>query len=180
MMANTIIPIFSGGNNGESRKYYTISDGTDKEAVYYDINYPLELALKEAEMNEFQCGFRDCLNCRAYGMQNNIAIMPCSNCIDTLKLHRKYKCHIADATMNPCGPNCTWFSPTHGLYCGVTPGDFCLQTLHVNTIDNNNTDEVANILGSIRSLLTERFSTSSSYIERQANEESSDSEDDTT
>jgi hypothetical protein len=77
MMANTVIPVFSGGTNDDkesSRKYYSLCDGSDKEPVYYDINYPLELALKEMECNELQVGFRECMNCRAYGMQNNYAM----------------------------------------------------------------------------------------------------------
>lgn len=185
-MANTVIPVFSGGINDDktiARQYYSLCDGSDKEPVYYDINYPLELALKEMKSNEFQFGFRECVNCRAYGMQNNIAIMPCSNCIDALDVHAKYKCHIADATMNPCGESCTWFSSSHGIYAGLTPNNFCLQYLHLKELNKNNTvdtsvAEVANILGSIRSMLTEsvfRNNTEQNYNPN--NNESSDSDD---
>ena len=187
MMANTVIPVFSGGINDDktiARQYYSLCDGSDKEPVYYDINYPLELALKEMECNELQVGFRECMNCRAYGMQNNIAIMPCSNCIDTLDVHAKYKCHIADATMNPCGTSCTWFAPSHGIYNGLTPSDFCLQKLHIKELNKYSTVdtsavEAATILGSIRSMLTESVfrNIEQNYVPNHSHESSSDSED---
>lgn len=163
MMANTVIPIFNGGN--EARKYYTINDGTDdKRTIYYDINYPVQLALKEIEHDEPGFGFRECVNCRAYGMQNNVALMPCWNCMTTFNLQNKYKCHKADATLNPCCSTCTWFSSTHGIYPDLTPDDFCLQTLHINELDNDE-NEVASILMNIRSMLSNRISFRTNQID---------------
>lgn len=125
MMATEVIPVFSGQ---KGRKYYRVCDGMNKDYIYYDIQYPFELALAESKTDK-EIGFRHCLTCCKNGMHNNIAILLCVNCMDELDIHYKYKCHSANGTLRSCSAHCFWFSDL-GIYAGIDPSDIALCKLH--------------------------------------------------
>lgn len=127
MMATEVIPVFSGG---KGRKYYRVCDGTNKEYVYYDIQYPLELALAEAKTDK-KIGFRHCLTCCKNGVNSNVAMILCVNCMNEMEIHEKYKCHSANGTLKSCGAHCFWFSDL-GIYAGLDPSTVELCKLHQN------------------------------------------------
>ena len=152
MFAKSTIAIFDGS---KGREYYSICDtwATGETSVYYDIDFPLNLALK---LNRIQCndeskkfGFIHCGNCQAHGMYRNIAMIPCGNCI---KRFPEYSCDCFDGRMSfteyvddlhaldiddmthwSCGPDCVWFA-SNAIYGALDTKNVRLSPLHANEV----------------------------------------------
>ena len=152
MFAKSTIAIFDGS---KGREYYSIHDtwANGEKSVYYDIDFPLNLALK---LNRLQCkeetkqvGFMNCLNCQIYGTYKNIAMIPCWNCVKHIP---EYKCDCFDGRMSfkdyvddlqtldvtdmthlCCGPNCVWFA-SNAIYGALDTKEIGLSKLHTNEI----------------------------------------------
>lgn len=148
MFAKSTIAIFEGS---KGREYYSICDTSvsTEKSVYYDIDFPLHLALK---INRLQCrepskqtGFIRCSNCQIYGMYKNIAMVPCGTC---MKQFPEYKCDCFDGRMSfteyvddlralevedmthwACGPECKWFAP-NAIYSALDTKKVSLSKLH--------------------------------------------------
>ena len=144
MLASHVVSIFDGP---KGRSYYSIHGQStiQQKSVYYDINFPLQLAVKLESTPLKTIGFQSCLNCQAYGMYNKIAFVPCVNClkqVDTSFLcncgtnidmdnYVKQCIETNDLSLNffNCGDKCIWFD-TNSIYNHIDPNTIQLCNLH--------------------------------------------------
>lgn len=147
MLASRVVSVFDGP---KGRSYYSIHGQSTKipKTVYYDINFPLQLAMKLESTSLKTIGFRTCLNCQAYGMYQKIAFVPCVNCLKQVYPSLLCNCgtninmndYIQQSLESPstgdlslnifhCGDKCSWFN-THSIYGDLDPKTIRLCTLH--------------------------------------------------
>ena len=153
MFATNTIAVFEGS---KGREYYSIHNPcvSANRSVYYDIDFPLQLALK-MDKTDNNTGFKSCIDCQLNGTYKNIAIIPCGNCIQQFP---KYKCNCFDGRMSlvdgratfedyinskeigsgvhdltpwRCGPDCVWFA-SKSVYGVFDPKTVSLSKSHRN------------------------------------------------
>ena len=137
MFAKSTIAVFEGSRG---RDYYSIHGlwVPGEKPVYYDIDFPLQLAMK-LETPKNNTGFQNCLDCQFYGTYQNIAIVPCGNCLNQFP---EYKCNCFNKGERPnfndlknwcCGTNCVWFA-SNAIYSTLDPTTISLSKVHNDKI----------------------------------------------
>ena len=145
MFATNTVSVFIGSRG---RSYYSIH-GANVETdppMYYDIEFPLPLALKIETSDEYEnstIGHRRCGQCQDNGMYRNIAVTMCSRCIQEFP---EYVCdcinrnvHFGDYVLQSdhldnmrhlsCGPNCIWFAE-NAIYGSMNFREIGLSRFH--------------------------------------------------
>jgi hypothetical protein len=124
MMNNSAITVYEGSRG---RFYYRVNQKI--QPVFYDIEFPLLLALQLEAREGTGVGHHSCKDCQDDGMYRNVAVTLCSRCVQEFP---EYVCDCVQEQVNigayvllsdnvdntrhlSCGPHCIWFAD-NGIY----------------------------------------------------------------
>ena len=124
MMNNSAITVYEGSRG---RFYYCVNQKI--QPVFYDIEFPLLLALQLEAREGTGVGHHSCKDCQDDGMYRNVAVTLCSRCVQEFP---EYVCDCVQEQVNigayvllsdnvdntrhlSCGPHCIWFAD-NGIY----------------------------------------------------------------
>jgi hypothetical protein len=124
MMNNSAITVYEGSRG---RFYYCVNQKI--QPVFYDIEFPLLLALQLEALEGTGVGHHSCKDCQDDGMYRNVAVTLCSRCVQEFP---EYVCDCVEEQVNigayvllsdnvdntrhlSCGPHCIWFAD-NGIY----------------------------------------------------------------
>lgn len=124
MMNNSAITVYEGSRG---RFYYCVNQKI--QPVFYDIEFPLLLALQLEAREGTGVGHHTCKVCQEDGMYRNVAVTLCSRCVQEFP---EYVCDCVQEQVNigayvllsdnvdnirhlSCGPHCIWFAD-NGIY----------------------------------------------------------------